>query len=140
VQFATCCRPVPGDEIVGYLGRGECLVVHTEDCAVARRLQHKDSERFISVEWADEPVRPFETSLLVTVVNGKGALARVAAALASAEADIAHVDMGDDRAQDATDMRFIVAVRDKTHLDAVIRTLRRTPSVMRVQRVRPGGG
>ncbi len=139
VQFATCCRPVPGDEIVGYLGRGEGLVVHTEDCAVARRLQHKDSERFISVEWADEPVRPFETSLLVTVINGKGVLARVAAALASAEADITHVDMGDEKAQDATDLRFIVAVRDKAHLDAAMRVLKRTASVLHVQRVRPGG-
>ena len=138
VQFATCCRPVPGDEIVGYLGRGEGLVVHRNDCAVAKRLQHKDSERFISVEWADEPVRPFETGLLVTVVNGKGVLARVAAALASTEADIAHVDMDDERAQDATDLRFIVAVRDRTHLESAIRTLRRTPSVIRVQRVRPG--
>jgi GTP pyrophosphokinase len=138
VQFASCCRPVPGDEIVGYLGRGEGLVVHTEECAVARRLQHKDSERFISVEWADEPVRPFETGLLVTVVNGKGVLARVAAALASAEADITHVDMDDEKRQDATDLRFIVAVRDKAHLDSAMRTLKRTPSVMRVQRVRPG--
>jgi guanosine-3',5'-bis(diphosphate) 3'-pyrophosphohydrolase len=139
VQFATCCRPVPGDEIVGYLGRGEGLVVHTEDCAVARRLQHKDSERFISVEWADEPVRPFETSLLVTVINGKGVLARVAAALASAEADITHVDMGDEKAQDAIDLRFIVAVRDKAHLDAAMRVLKRTASVLHVQRVKPGG-
>ena len=49
---------------------------------VAKRLQHKDSERFIGVEWADEPVRPFETGVLVTVRNGKGVLARVAAALA----------------------------------------------------------
>jgi GTP pyrophosphokinase len=138
VQFATCCRPVPGDAIVGYLGRGEGLVVHTEDCAVARRLQHKDSERFISVEWADEPVRPFETSLLVTVSNGKGVLARVAAALATAEADITHVDMGDEKATDATDLRFLVAVRDRTHLDAVMRVLKRTPSVMKVQRGKPG--
>jgi len=138
VQFASCCRPVPGDRILGYLGRGEGLVVHTEDCGVAKRLQHKDSERFISVEWADEPVRPFETSLLVTVNSGKGVLARVAAALASAEADITHVDMGDEIPQDATDLRFIVAVRDRTHLESAIRTLKRTPSVMRVQRVRPG--
>ncbi|WP_298931498.1 bifunctional (p)ppGpp synthetase/guanosine-3',5'-bis(diphosphate) 3'-pyrophosphohydrolase [uncultured Ramlibacter sp.] len=138
VQFASCCRPVPGDVIVGYLGRGEGLVVHTADCGVARRLQHKDSERFIGVEWADEPIRPFETNLLVTVANGKGVLARVAAALASAEADIVHVDMDDDRAQDATDLRFVVAVRDRTHLDTVLRVLKRTPSVIRSQRVRPG--
>jgi GTP pyrophosphokinase len=57
VKFATCCRPVPGDAIVGYLGRGEGLVVHTATCPVAKKLKHKDSERFIGVEWADEPVR-----------------------------------------------------------------------------------
>ncbi len=138
VQFASCCRPVPGDGIVGYLGRGEGLVVHVDDCSVARRLQHKDSERFIGVEWSDEPVRLFETGVIVTVANGKGALARVAAALASAEADITHVDMDDDRAQDATDLRFVIAVRDRNHLDAVLRNLRRTPSVMNARRIRPG--
>jgi guanosine-3',5'-bis(diphosphate) 3'-pyrophosphohydrolase len=140
VKFAVCCRPVPGESIVGYLGRGEGLVVHTEECGVAKRLQHKDSERFISVEWADEPVRPFETGVLVTVANGKGVLARVAAALAGGEADITHVDMGVEEAQDATDLRFVIAVRDKAHLDAVLRNLKRTPSVMRAERVRPGSG
>jgi guanosine-3',5'-bis(diphosphate) 3'-pyrophosphohydrolase len=140
VKFATCCRPVPGDAIVGYLGRGEGLVVHTEDCGVAKRLKHKDAERFISVEWSDEPVRPFETGVLVTVANGKGVLARVAAALATAEADITHVDMDDEEAQDATDLRFVIAVRDKAHLEAVLAKLKRTASVMRAQRVRPGSG
>ncbi|MBL0420776.1 bifunctional (p)ppGpp synthetase/guanosine-3',5'-bis(diphosphate) 3'-pyrophosphohydrolase [Ramlibacter sp. AW1] len=138
VQYATCCRPVPGDRILGYLGRGEGLVVHTDDCGVARRLQHKDAERFIGVEWAEETVRPFETLLLVTVVNGKSVLARVASALASAEADITHVDMGDERGQEACDLRFVVAVRDRAHLDAAMRTLRRTPAVIQVRRPRPG--
>ncbi len=138
VQFATCCRPIPGDAVLGYLGRGEGLVVHTDECAVAKRLQHRDSERFIAVDWSDEPVRAFETSLLVTVSNGKGVLARVAAALASAEADITHVNMGQERAQDATDLRFGVAVRDRVHLASVLRSVKRTPSVLRVQRAKPG--
>src|SRR4051812_37866638 len=138
VQFAACCRPVPGDPILGYLGRGEGLVVHMDDCAVARRLQHKDAERFIGVDWADDPVRPFEAGVLVTVQNSKGVLARVASALASVEADITHVDMDDERAQDATDLRFLIAVRDRQHLDAVMRTLKRTPSVMHAQRLRAG--
>ncbi|MBX3655205.1 MAG: bifunctional (p)ppGpp synthetase/guanosine-3',5'-bis(diphosphate) 3'-pyrophosphohydrolase [Ramlibacter sp.] len=137
VQYAPCCRPIPGDEIVGYLGRGEGLVVHATDCAVAKRLQHKDSERFIAVEWSDDPVRAFATSVVVTVANGKGVLARVAAALAAAEADITHVDMGEDAAQDATDLRFVIAVRDRTHLSAVLRNLKRTPSVLRARRTRP---
>ena len=138
VQFALCCKPIPGDGIVGYLGRGEGLVVHTDDCAVAKRLQHRDSERFIAVDWSDEPTRLFETALLITVANGKGVLARVAASLASAEADITHVNMGQERAQDATELRFGVAVRDRVHLASVLRSVKRTPSVLRVQRAKPG--
>ncbi len=139
VQFATCCKPIPGDGILGYLGRGEGLVVHTDDCAVAKRLQHRDSERFIAVDWSDEPVRLFETELLITVANGKGVLARVAAALATAEADITHVNMGQERAQDATELRFGIAVRDRAHLATVLRNVKRTASVLRVQRAKPGG-
>lgn len=136
VRFAPCCRPVPGDGIVGYLGRGEGLIVHADDCAVAKRLKHKDNERFISVEWSDEPIRAFETEVLVTVTNGKGVLARVAAALATAEADIVHIDMDDEAAQEATDLRFIIAVRDHNQLETALRNLRRTPSVLRAQRAK----
>jgi GTP diphosphokinase / guanosine-3',5'-bis(diphosphate) 3'-diphosphatase len=138
VQFALCCKPIPGDGILGYLGRGEGLVIHTDDCAVAKRLQHRDSERFIAVDWSDEPTRLFETALMITVANGKGVLARVAASLASAEADITHVNMGQERAQDATELRFGVAVRDRVHLASVLRSVKRTPSVLRVQRAKPG--
>ena len=138
VQFASCCKPIPGDGILGYLGRGEGLVVHTDDCAVAKRLEHRDSERFIAVDWSDEPARLFDTELLITVANGKGVLARVAAALASGEADITHVNMGQERAQDATELRFGIAVRDRAHLATVLRSVKRTASVLRVQRAKPG--
>ena len=138
VQFAKCCKPIPGDSIVGYLGRGEGLVIHTDDCAIAKRLVHRDSERFIAVDWSDEPSRSFETGLLVTVVNGKGVLARVAAAMAAAEADITQVDMAQESTQDAAELRFGVSVRDRVHLATIIRGVKRTPSVLRVQRVKPG--
>ncbi len=134
VSYARCCRPIPGDSIVGYLGRGEGLIVHVEDCAVARRLKHKDSERFIGVEWSDEPVRTFESEVVVTVTNGKGVLARVASALAAAEVDITRVDMQDEAAQDATELRFLIAVRDRNQLESSLRNLRRTLSVVKAER------
>ena len=134
VVYSRCCRPIPGDEIFGYLGRGEGLAVHRQSCSHARRLQQKDSERFIGVEWSEEPVRAFETAIEVTVVNGKGVLARVAGAMASAEADILHVDMGQDSAQDTADLRFVLSVRDSQHLESVLRQLKRTPSVIQAER------
>ncbi len=136
VRFAPCCRPVPGDAIVGYLGRGEGLIVHADDCAVALKLKRKDSERFIGVEWSDEPVRAFETEVVVTVTNGKGVLARVATAVAAAEADITHIDMDNDTAQEVIDLRFLIAVRDLKQLDAAMHNLRRTPSVLKAQRAK----
>ena len=137
VKFALCCRPIPGDPILGYLGRGEGLVVHTAQCPVAARLQYKDGERFMGVEWSDEPTRAFEVDLAITVSNGKGVMAKVAAALAAAEADIVHIDMVADSAQDVKELHFVVAVRDRAHLADVMRGLRRATPVMKVSRVKP---
>jgi GTP pyrophosphokinase/guanosine-3',5'-bis(diphosphate) 3'-pyrophosphohydrolase len=137
VQLATCCRPLPGDSIVGYLGRGEGLVVHTAECAVGRKLFDRDSERWISVEWAEEPARAFETAVTVLVHNGKGVLAQIAAAISAAEADITHIDMANERPSEAAELRLLLAVRDRVHLADVLRTLHRAPAVMRVSRIKP---
>ena len=137
VQMAPCCRPIPGDAIVGYLGRGEGLVVHTADCAVGRRLHERDREHWMSVEWAEEMTRPFETAISVLLHNGKGVLAQVASAVSAAEADIIYIDMGEERAGDTTDMRLVLSVRDRVHLAEAMRLLKRTPPVQRVARVKP---
>jgi GTP pyrophosphokinase len=102
-------------------------------------LQHKDSERFTAVEWSEELQRSFETGIVVTVTNGKGVLARVAASLASAEVDINHVDMGEEEAQDATDLRFVVTVRDRAHLELALQKLKRIPAVLSAARIKPMG-
>ena len=137
VRFALCCRPIPGDGIVGYLGHGEGLVVHTDACGVGQRLRYKDSERFFAVEWADDPVRSFETGVVITVRNDKGVLARVASTLADAEADIKHVEMADETPQDSTDLRFVISVRDLAHLEVALRAVKRTPSVLSAARTVP---
>ncbi len=136
VQLAPCCRPIPGDEIVGYLGRGEGLVVHTADCSVGRRLFERDSERWMAVDWSEEPTRPFETAVNVLVHNGKGVLAQIAQAVAAAEADIAHIDMGTESRGDEAELRLLLSVRDRQHLADVLRTLRHAPPVMRTWRVK----
>jgi GTP diphosphokinase / guanosine-3',5'-bis(diphosphate) 3'-diphosphatase len=137
VQYAPCCQPIPGDAITGYLGRGEGLQVHSVACSVARKLMQKDKERFIAVEWSDEPLRAFSTTVVVTVQSGKGVLAKVAAAMARAEADIKSVDLGRDSEVGAptADLRFVIDVRDVSHLDVVLRTLARTPNVNKALRI-----
>ena len=70
--------------------------------------------------------------------NGKGVLAQIATAVSSAEADITHIAMSDDSAQRETaEMTLLLAVRDRLHLADTLRTLKRSPAVMRVWRVKP---
>jgi GTP pyrophosphokinase/guanosine-3',5'-bis(diphosphate) 3'-pyrophosphohydrolase len=137
VQLASCCRPIPGDTVVGYLGRGEGLLVHTSECHVGKRLFERDSERWMHVEWAEELTRTFETAIMVLVRNGKGVLAQVAAAISHAEADIMHLDMGEERPTESAELKLLISVRDRLHLAEVLRMLRRSPTVLRVWRVKP---
>ena len=137
VQLAPCCRPIPGDAIVGNLGRGEGLIVHTTDCSVGKRLLERDSERWMGVEWAEQPTRSFETAVSLLVKNGKGVLAQVASAVSHAEADITHIDMGNEPAAETTELTLLLSVRDRLHLAEVMRTLKRSPAVLRVARVKP---
>jgi GTP diphosphokinase / guanosine-3',5'-bis(diphosphate) 3'-diphosphatase len=138
IQFATCCRPLPGDELAGYLGRGEGLTVHTAECPAGKRLFERDNERWMQVEWAEEIKRPFDTSLHLLVKNSKGVLAQVASAVAAAEADIVHIDMDPEPADDSTELRLLVSVRDRVHFAGVLRTLRRAPAVLKLSRYKLG--
>src|SRR4030067_3645596 len=51
VQLAPCCQPIPGDKIIGLLKRDQGLVVHTEDCYLAKRQRAKEPERWVEVAW-----------------------------------------------------------------------------------------
>ena len=137
VQMAHCCHPIPGDEILGYLGRGEGLVVHTADCGPGKRLMERDSERWMTVDWSEQPTRPFEAAISVLLRNGKGVLADVAAAVARAEADITHIDMGAEAATETTELTLMISVRDRLHLAEVIRQLKRAQAALRVARLKP---
>ena len=137
VQLAPCCRPIPGDDVVGYLGRGEGLMVHTGECSVGKRLFERDSERWMGVDWAEQPTRTFETAVTLLVNNGKGVLAQVAQAVSEAEADITHIEMGNEPAAETTELQLLLSVRDRLHLADVMRALKRSPAVLHVSRVKP---
>lgn len=137
VQYATCCHPIPGDEILGYLGRGDGLTVHTAECSVAKHLRRKDAERWLEVAWSDEIKRPFQVEVSVTVSNNrKGMLAHIASALADAGVDILRIDMGDGPVEPTDTMRLLLAVDDRVHLAAALRALRRVPDVLHASRVK----
>ena len=137
VKYAKCCRPVPGDTVVGYLDHGAGLVVHNADCTVGKKMLAKDAERFVDVEWADEPKGDFETGVVVTITNGKGVLGKIAAEIAALGSDITHITMDDEVAMDTTELKFVLTVKDRHQIEHVLRQLVKLPYVSRAYRILP---
>ncbi|AOK29104.1 RelA/SpoT family protein [Burkholderia singularis] len=136
VQLSACCRPIPGDDIMGYIGIGLGMAIHTTACRVARRIHRRDPGRWIDVAWAPQPGRLFDVAVKVLVKNAKGIFARVAADITSADANIVHIAMDDDQTHESTVLRFVIQVSDRMHLANVMRRVRTNPDVMRMMRER----
>jgi (p)ppGpp synthase/HD superfamily hydrolase len=135
VQLATCCRPIPGDAIVGSIKKGQGLVVHASDCASIVRSRSKEPEQWIDVEWDARTTRLFQAAINVTVENQRGVLAKVASAIAEAGSNIDSIAMEEDRAVFTT-MHFVLEVANRQHLARVMRALRRLPDVEKIVRPR----
>jgi GTP diphosphokinase / guanosine-3',5'-bis(diphosphate) 3'-diphosphatase len=135
VQLASCCRPIPGDEIVGSMKKGQGLVVHIAACRQAVRSRRIEPEQWLDVEWDRKTTRLFHAALRVTVTNQRGVLAKVASEIAQAGSNIDSISMEEDRAL-FTPMLFVLEVANRQHLARVMRALRRLPEVEKLLRVR----
>ena len=136
VQLAHCCQPIPGDPIIGLISKGQGLTIHTHDCKMLVKSRRKDHHDWVDVEWDAEPDRFFTVGIRVIVSNGRGILAKVAAALTSADTNITNVHTEDDESGDYATMAFSIQVADRPHLARVLRRLRRVQEVVRIVRVK----
>jgi len=134
VQFARCCNPIPGDPIIGFIKKGQGLVVHTHDCPTAAKSRG-DPEKWLDVEWAPHTEKMFDVGIRVTVVNQRGVLAKVATAIAEGGSNIDNVSMDEERSLYTT-MHFTLQVANRLHLARVLRALRRVREVVRIARVK----
>ncbi|HXR57734.1 MAG TPA: bifunctional (p)ppGpp synthetase/guanosine-3',5'-bis(diphosphate) 3'-pyrophosphohydrolase [Burkholderiales bacterium] len=135
VQLAGCCRPIPGDAIVGSIKKGQGLVVHTAECRHAQRSRRVEPDQWIDVEWDRRPSRLFQAAIRVTVANQRGVLAKVASEIAEAGSNIDSISMEEDRAVYTT-MLFVLEVGNRSHLARIMRALRHLPEVEKLARVR----
>ena len=132
VHFARCCRPIPGDAIVGFISSGRGLVIHTETCKNLSDFRRRP-EKWIDVEWQPGIKGEFPAEIRVDVSNQKGVLATIAAEISETGSNIENVSIEERDGLD-TSMNFTVAVHDRGHLARVMRCIRKLPAVMRISR------
>jgi GTP pyrophosphokinase len=139
VQFAQCCRPIPGDPIIGWIKKGQGIVIHTHDCPVMAKTR-ADPDKYLDVEWDPETKKLFDVSIKLIALNRRGVLARIAAEIADAESNIDNVGMDTQDGSQYSTVHFTLQVHDRLHLAQVMRALRRIPEVVRITRVKGSSG
>jgi GTP diphosphokinase / guanosine-3',5'-bis(diphosphate) 3'-diphosphatase len=134
LRLAKCCRPVPGDPIVGYISLGKGITIHRDDCSNARALK-KNPERFTKVSWDGEGAQSFRVELQVDGYDRTRLLEDLSRTFAESGVNIleARCTVVDPMVKN----RFVVEVGDTAALKACIQRLRNIDSVFDAYRITP---
>ncbi len=138
VRLSRCCTPVPGDEIMGFVTKGRGVTVHRADCANAASLFTQDSARLVEVEWSSESSGAvFIAAVEIVALDRSRLLRDVANALSDEHVNIVActTHTGADR---VAKMRFEFEFADPSHLQSVLRVIKRIDGVFDANRVMPG--
>ena len=133
INYAKCCRPIPGDPILGFITAGRGIVIHTQDCKNVAEFRDKP-EKWLDVKWEDDIHGDFPVDINILVTSKRGVLARVASTIADVEANIENVNITERDGVHST-LGFAVLVENRQHLARIIRELRKMEEVIRIQRV-----
>jgi RelA/SpoT family (p)ppGpp synthetase len=134
VTYARCCRPIPGDPILGFLSAGRGITVHVSDCPNVAKFR-KHPEQWIDVHWEERIAGVFPVNVRVEVKNRRGVLAQVAAVIAELDANIDTVNIEERDGLNAA-IDFTIEVRDRVHLANILRRLRMLDAVIRLGRMK----
>jgi GTP pyrophosphokinase len=135
VQLAKCCHPIPGDPIIGFIKSDQGLVIHTHDCPSIKHYRD-DPDKWLDVEWEPGLTKMFDVNIKLIVLNERGVLAKLAAAIADEGSNIDNVAMEEEDGSQYTTIFFTLQVEQRMHLARIMRGLRRLPEVVRIMRVK----
>ncbi len=134
IKLAKCCRPIPGDLIIGYFNPGKGIVVHHNECR-NRSIVSKKHTNWLDVEWCKDAVGDFSTELRIEILNQRGALATIASTISELDSNIENVTVVDQDDRVCVDL-ITLTVKDRVHLAKVFRRLKELPIVLKITRVK----
>ncbi len=132
-NMARCCKPAPGDEIVGYITRGRGATIHRRDCPNV--LNVRDPERLVSVSWGT-PKATYPVSVQIHAFDRDGLMRDISAVIADEKINITDGTVKTTRNQAVFDL--VLEVRDISQLSRVLNRIENLPNVSDARRVQPG--
>ncbi len=130
VRVSQCCKPVPGDKIVGFITTGRGVSIHKDDC---NNLRSTDPTRWLSVTWTGSPKVMHRAELFVKAENRKKILAEISSAISADDADIVELSARTN-VENIAELQIVVEVADLKHLRLLQQHIQHIPEVIEVRR------
>ncbi|MDO8329874.1 MAG: bifunctional GTP diphosphokinase/guanosine-3',5'-bis pyrophosphate 3'-pyrophosphohydrolase [Fluviicoccus sp.] len=135
VSYARCCRPLPGDSIIGHLSAGRGIVIHRDICNNLVAELRDNPDKCMPLQWSETIEREFPSELRIELTNQRGMLAEIAREVTANDANIENISMQEKGPQHAV-ISLNLSVRDRVHLARIIKRIRILNGVEKVTRVR----
>lgn len=133
-QFAQCCKPVPGDAIVGYISIGRGVTVHRADCAHVLRAQESKPERLVEVEWGTAGISHYQVDIAIKSHDRQGLLRDITIVLADAHVNVVGATTHTNRSNSICDMILTLEIESLSQLSRVLAQIARLPNVIEAAR------
>jgi RelA/SpoT family (p)ppGpp synthetase len=134
ITLAKCCRPIPGDSIIGYFNPGKGIVVHHHECRNSAVVR-KTHTSWLDVEWSSDVVGDFPAEIRISVLNQRGSLATIASTISELDSNIENVTVVDQDDRVCVDL-ITLTVKDRVHLAKIMRRLKELAIVVKISRVK----
>ena len=134
MQLSKCCKPVPGEQIRGYITRGRGLTIHAIDCPNFKSLEW-DHNRLVEVEWDSELEGTHSVEVSVLTLDRTGVLAKVSAAISHCQANITRAEISTREDRKAV-LDFVIEVKNTAHLERILQEIQRVDGILSAKRVR----
>lgn len=135
MRLPQCCRPVPGDDVVGYISLGRGITIHRRDCPNVKALE-KNPERFTHVEWSNQTKAPLRVEVQVEAYDRDHLLEDISRTLSESGISIVAAQITTARNNMVKD-RFVFDVPEIDYLETVLQRIRRIDTVYDAYRVTP---
>jgi len=134
ITLAKCCRPIPGDSIIGYFNPGKGIVVHHHECRNSSVVRKKQTN-WLDVEWSSDIAGDFPVEIRIEILNQRGSLATIASTISELNSNIENVTVVDQDDRISVDL-ITLTVKDRVHLAKIMRRLKELSIVLKITRVK----
>ena len=138
-QIAQCCKPVPGDDIAGYVTLGRGVSVHRLDCENLLHHEMTEPDRIIEVSWGGKVTQMYPVDVDITAYDRTGLLRDVSLVLADSGVNVVAVNTKSEQKDHLAHMQITVEIDSLSKLGRVLNKLNQLPNVLTVRRARSNG-